>query len=127
MITQKSIVTVNSKPFATDQERWQAVAERDSVADGVFFTRGRQQEFIVDRTVRPGWRVSYGELAEWIGQPKSVRACAANPLAVAIPCRRVVRTDGSLSGYRWGIEHKSQLLQRESEAGFPEDRCEKPN
>lgn len=61
---------------------------------------------------------SYSEIAEFIGAPKSVRAvakaCAANHLAVAIPCHRVVRRDGSLSGYRWGIERKRALLERES-------------
>lgn len=64
-----------------------------------------------------GSTVSYSDLAEMIGQPKAVRAvasaCAANTLAVAIPCHRVVRTDGSLSGYRWGIDRKRTLLQRE--------------
>lgn len=65
-----------------------------------------------------GQTVSYADIANRIGSPKSVRAvagaCAANPLAIAIPCHRVVRTDGGLSGYRWGIERKRALLKRES-------------
>jgi AraC family transcriptional regulator of adaptative response/methylated-DNA-[protein]-cysteine methyltransferase len=64
-----------------------------------------------------GSTASYLEIAERLGDPKSARAvagaCAANPLAVAIPCHRVVRTDGSLSGYRWGVERKRALLERE--------------
>lgn len=65
-----------------------------------------------------GARVSYSEIARRIGAPKSVRAvagaCAANTLAVAIPCHRVVRTDGALSGYAWGVERKRALLGREA-------------
>ncbi len=65
-----------------------------------------------------GSRVSYTDIAERIGAPKSVRAvamaCAANPIAVAIPCHRVVRRDGELSGYRWGVERKRLLLARET-------------
>jgi AraC family transcriptional regulator of adaptative response/methylated-DNA-[protein]-cysteine methyltransferase len=71
------------------------------------------------QTVPCGSTTSYAEIARRIGKPKAVRAvagaCAANALAVAIPCHRVVRTDGSLSGYRWGIERKNELLRRESE------------
>jgi len=63
--------------------------------------------------------VSYTELAKRIGAPKSVRAvagaCAANTLAVAIPCHRVVRSDGRLAGYRWGVERKRALLDRETD------------
>lgn len=66
-----------------------------------------------------GRTLSYSELATRIGSPKSVRAvasaCAANQIAVAIPCHRVVRGDGSLSGYRWGVERKRELLAREGE------------
>ncbi len=66
-----------------------------------------------------GETVSYAELAQRIGAPKAVRAvagaCAANVLAVAIPCHRVVRNDGNLSGYRWGVERKRALLEREAE------------
>lgn len=70
------------------------------------------------REIAVGETISYAELARRIGSPTAVRAvagaCAANPLAVAIPCHRVVRTDGSLSGYAWGIERKRTLLEREA-------------
>ena len=69
------------------------------------------------REVPAGVTLSYSELASRIGAPESVRAvagaCAANALAVAIPCHRVVRRDGSLSGYRWGVARKRALLDRE--------------
>lgn len=67
-----------------------------------------------------GTTASYADIAERIGSPKSVRAvaqaCGANALAVAIPCHRVVRSDGGVSGYRWGVERKRALLERESQA-----------
>jgi AraC family transcriptional regulator, regulatory protein of adaptative response / methylated-DNA-[protein]-cysteine methyltransferase len=67
--------------------------------------------------VPAGATTTYSELAAAIGSPTAARAvagaCAANPLAVAIPCHRVIRTDGGLSGYRWGIERKRELLARE--------------
>jgi len=70
------------------------------------------------REIPPGSTVSYREIAKRIGSPGAVRAvahaCAANPLAVAIPCHRVVRSDGGLAGYRWGVERKRALLLRES-------------
>ena len=69
------------------------------------------------REIPVGATATYAEIAKRIGQPKSVRAvaqaCGANPVAVAIPCHRVVRTDGQLSGYRWGVERKRALLARE--------------
>ncbi|MDR5900947.1 bifunctional DNA-binding transcriptional regulator/O6-methylguanine-DNA methyltransferase Ada [Halomonas icarae] len=68
-----------------------------------------------------GSTISYAALAERIGSPKAVRAvaraCASNPLALAIPCHRVVRSDGALSGYRWGVERKRTLLRREAARG----------
>ncbi len=68
--------------------------------------------------IAPGTTLCYTEIAERIGAPRAVRAvasaCAANPLAVAIPCHRVVRQDGGLAGYRWGIERKRALLEREA-------------
>ncbi|MGE8319800.1 MAG: bifunctional DNA-binding transcriptional regulator/O6-methylguanine-DNA methyltransferase Ada [Comamonas sp.] len=69
------------------------------------------------REIPAGRTASYAEIAERIGQPRAVRAvaqaCGANRLAVAIPCHRVVRRDGDISGYRWGVERKQQLLERE--------------
>lgn len=66
-----------------------------------------------------GKTLSYTQLAAKIGQPKAARAvasaCANNTIAVLIPCHRVVRGDGSLSGYRWGVERKRQLLEREAQ------------
>ena len=68
--------------------------------------------------IPPGQTVSYAEVARRIGSPKAVRAvagaCAGNSLAVAIPCHRVVRNDGALSGYAWGVERKRVLLDREA-------------
>ncbi|HXQ51849.1 MAG TPA: bifunctional DNA-binding transcriptional regulator/O6-methylguanine-DNA methyltransferase Ada [Stellaceae bacterium] len=70
------------------------------------------------RQVPPGTTTTYTELAQRIGAPTAVRAvahaCASNPIAVAIPCHRVVRRDGDLAGYRWGIERKRALLAREA-------------
>ncbi|WP_439687997.1 bifunctional DNA-binding transcriptional regulator/O6-methylguanine-DNA methyltransferase Ada [Cupriavidus oxalaticus] len=68
--------------------------------------------------IPPGSTASYAEIAARIGAPRAVRAvaqaCAANHLAVAIPCHRVVRSDGGLSGYRWGVARKRDLLEREA-------------
>jgi AraC family transcriptional regulator, regulatory protein of adaptative response / methylated-DNA-[protein]-cysteine methyltransferase len=71
------------------------------------------------REIPAGATISYSAIAQRIGAPKAVRAvasaCAANTLAVVIPCHRVVRTDGALSGYRWGVERKAELLLREKQ------------
>ncbi len=73
------------------------------------------------REIPSGTTVTYAEIAERLGAPGAVRAvagaCAANPVAVAIPCHRVVRKDGGLSGYRWGVERKRLLLERETRQG----------
>jgi len=70
------------------------------------------------RKIPAGATASYREIAARIGAPKAVRAvaqaCASNPIAIAIPCHRVVRHDGGLSGYRWGVERKRALLEREA-------------
>lgn len=72
------------------------------------------------REIPVGSTASYTDIAKRIGSPNAVRAvvqaCAANALAVAIPCHRVVRHDGALSGYRWGVERKRVLLEREAKA-----------
>jgi len=69
------------------------------------------------REIPVGETASYAEIARRIGHPRAVRAvagaCVDNNLAVAIPCHGVVRTDGSLSGYAWGVERKRVLLDRE--------------
>ena len=71
------------------------------------------------REIPPGQTRTYTDIAAAIGAPTAVRAvaaaCAANTLAVAVPCHRVVRRDGDLSGYRWGVDRKRQLLAREGE------------
>ncbi|NYT36579.1 bifunctional DNA-binding transcriptional regulator/O6-methylguanine-DNA methyltransferase Ada [Allopusillimonas soli] len=75
------------------------------------------------QTIPPGVTVSYSEIAERIGAPTAVRAvaqaCGANRIAVAIPCHRVVRRDGDISGYRWGVDRKRELLRRETRPDGP--------
>ncbi|QBR00180.1 bifunctional DNA-binding transcriptional regulator/O6-methylguanine-DNA methyltransferase Ada [Paraburkholderia pallida] len=72
------------------------------------------------REIPPGTTASYSDIAERIGTPKATRAvaqaCGANHIAVAIPCHRVVRQDGNISGYRWGVDRKRELLRREAVA-----------
>jgi AraC family transcriptional regulator, regulatory protein of adaptative response / methylated-DNA-[protein]-cysteine methyltransferase len=72
-----------------------------------------------------GKTASYSEIAAALGQPKAVRAvaqaCAANKLALIVPCHRVIRSDGDLGGYRWGVERKRALLARERAAAAPDE------
>ncbi|MBG0808569.1 bifunctional DNA-binding transcriptional regulator/O6-methylguanine-DNA methyltransferase Ada [Methylosinus sp. H3A] len=81
-------------------------------------TAFQQRVWAALREIPAGATIGYSELARRIGAPKAARAvagaCAANAIAVAIPCHRVVRSDGSLSGYRWGVARKRALLERES-------------
>mgnify|MGYP000163768677 FL=1 len=81
-------------------------------------TAFQQQVWQALRAIPCGETMSYQQLASAIGKPKAVRAvasaCGANKLAIVIPCHRVIRGDGALSGYRWGIARKAQLLQRET-------------
>jgi len=81
-------------------------------------TAFQQKVWAALRRIPAGRTASYAEVAEAVGMPRAVRAvaqaCAANEIAVAIPCHRVIRRDGSLSGYRWGVERKQALLARET-------------
>ncbi|MBP5998407.1 MAG: bifunctional DNA-binding transcriptional regulator/O6-methylguanine-DNA methyltransferase Ada [Azonexus sp.] len=81
-------------------------------------TAFQQRVWAALQEIPAGTTASYSEIARRIGAPQAVRAvagaCAANALAVAIPCHRVVRSDGGLSGYRWGVERKRALLEREA-------------
>jgi AraC family transcriptional regulator of adaptative response/methylated-DNA-[protein]-cysteine methyltransferase len=83
-------------------------------------TAFQQRVWQVLREIPAGATASYAEVAARIGEPRAVRAvaqaCGANALAVAIPCHRVVKSDGAISGYRWGVERKRELLARESRA-----------
>lgn len=83
-------------------------------------TEFQQKVWEALREVPAGQTVSYGDVARRIGQPQAVRAvagaCAANALAVVVPCHRVRRADGGLAGYRWGVEWKRTLLAREAVA-----------
>jgi AraC family transcriptional regulator of adaptative response/methylated-DNA-[protein]-cysteine methyltransferase len=78
----------------------------------------QQRVWQVLRTIAPGETATYTEVAARIGAPEATRAvaqaCGANPLAVAIPCHRVIKKDGAISGYRWGVERKRQLLDKET-------------
>jgi AraC family transcriptional regulator of adaptative response/methylated-DNA-[protein]-cysteine methyltransferase len=81
-------------------------------------TAFQERVWMALREIPLGTTASYAEIARRIGAPTSFRAvaqaCGANWLAVAIPCHRVVRSDGDLSGYRWGVERKRKLLEREA-------------
>jgi len=78
----------------------------------------QQQVWKALQDIPAGKTASYLDVAKCIGTPEAVRAvaqaCGANPIAVAIPCHRVVRSDGGLSGYRWGVDRKRRLLNREA-------------
>ena len=88
-------------------------------------TAFQQQVWRALQSIPSGETRSYTEVAERIGRPAAVRAvaraCASNGVAVAVPCHRVVRRDGELSGYRWGTERKRELLNREAQAKRGED------
>ncbi|PVM92306.1 transcriptional regulator [Caulobacter radicis] len=100
-----------------------AAIQSGAGADLALDERGTELQRAVWKALRDipaGSTASYAQVARAIGRPEAVRAvaqaCGANPLAVLTPCHRVVRSDGALSGYRWGVERKKALLERERAA-----------
>ncbi len=97
-----------------------AIEDPSSPSDIALDLRGtafQQRVWNALRAVPAGETPTYRDIANAIGAPRSVRAvaaaCAANPVAVLVPCHRVIRGDGSLAGYRWGLDRKRELLARE--------------
>lgn len=118
---------------ASEQSEWaRAVIESVEMATpaniplDVRGTAFQERVWSALRAIPAGETRTYSEIAEAMGDPKSARAvaraCASNKLAVVVPCHRVVRKDGDLSGYRWGVERKRELLRRESEASRPVEK-----
>ena len=105
-------------------------AEAQALSLDVRGTAFQQRVWSALSRIPVGQTASYSDVAENIDAPRSHRAvataCAANPLAVVVPCHRVVRADGSLSGYRWGIERKELLLRRECSAQPQHDETQVP-
>ncbi|HKV50763.1 MAG TPA: methylated-DNA--[protein]-cysteine S-methyltransferase [Gemmatimonadaceae bacterium] len=99
------------------------IEEPGRALDVALDTRGtpfQQDVWRALRAIPAGTTTTYGDLAAQLGRPRSARAvgaaCAVNPLAIIVPCHRVVARDGDLTGYRWGVERKRALLQREASA-----------
>lgn len=118
----------SGEPLAIDEDEEDGVAgevvaylnEEGRALDAALDLRGTEFQRAVWEALRmipAGMTVTYTELAARVGRPGSVRAvaqaCGANGLAVVVPCHRALGSDGSLSGYRWGLERKAQLLARE--------------
>lgn len=113
------------EPASPDFAGWVAtvIAYVDAPGNGIGLpldirgTAFQRRVWEVLQTIPAGHTVSYSDVAERLGEPKAVRAvagaCAANRLAVAVPCHRVVARDGGLAGYRWGVARKKALLERE--------------
>lgn len=102
------------------QQVLEAMADHPAAADIPLDIRATAFQARVWQALRQipwGETRSYAELAQAVGQPNAVRAvaraCATNPVAIAVPCHRVIGSDGSLTGYRWGVERKKALLERE--------------
>ena len=113
---------------AAGQERWlQEIVRRAEGAppnldlpldvQATVFQRRVWQEL---QKIPRGTTRTYTQVARALGKPRSVRAvaraCATNPVSIVVPCHRVIRTDGSLAGYRWGLQRKQKLLEREAAA-----------
>jgi methylated-DNA-[protein]-cysteine S-methyltransferase/AraC family transcriptional regulator of adaptative response/methylated-DNA-[protein]-cysteine methyltransferase len=117
-----SALTRNDRALARDLEkilRFIAAPERGlNLELDVHGTPFQRRVWDALCAIPSGRTVTYAALARRIGEPGSVRAvanaCAANAIALAIPCHRVIRSDGTLSGYRWGVERKRAMLTREA-------------
>lgn len=121
----KAELNVSSATNSHDLDAWMEALDQHIDAGAVkpnlpLDIRGTAFQMKVWRfllSVREGEVISYGELAEKIGNPKAARAvasaCAANRIGILIPCHRVIRGDGDLSGYRWGLDRKRVLLDKE--------------
>jgi AraC family transcriptional regulator, regulatory protein of adaptative response / methylated-DNA-[protein]-cysteine methyltransferase len=119
----------NARLVAADQELGATIAKVVALVDDprngcdlpldICGTLFEQRVWQALRDIPAGTSLTYSELAAAVGAPGAVRAvasaCAANAIAVAIPCHRVLRRDGTLSGYRWGVARKRALLDREQE------------
>jgi AraC family transcriptional regulator of adaptative response/methylated-DNA-[protein]-cysteine methyltransferase len=116
-----------AKLEGSDRKLQQLASDLSALLRGAFISRDipldirgtafQQQVWNALRSIPSGETRSYAAIAQEIGKPKAVRAvanaCAANPVAVIVPCHRVVQKNGSLAGYRWGVERKAALLKNE--------------
>jgi O-6-methylguanine DNA methyltransferase len=108
-----------SSSFDTEEARWEAIKRRNNAADGAFYDSVLTTGVYCRPSCasRPAPTASYSEIAERICAPKEAlavgEACAANMIAVVIPCHRVVRKGGALAGFRWAFNRKPALLKRE--------------
>jgi AraC family transcriptional regulator, regulatory protein of adaptative response / methylated-DNA-[protein]-cysteine methyltransferase len=114
------ILSGDSKFTQTVKAVIQSINESDSAKNLPLDLRGtvfQQRVWKALREIPPGTTTTYSKLAEKLGTPRAVRAvaraCATNDVAVLVPCHRVIRADGNLAGYRWGLERKRKLLNRE--------------
>jgi AraC family transcriptional regulator, regulatory protein of adaptative response / methylated-DNA-[protein]-cysteine methyltransferase len=129
-IFSKAEFVAGDRRFGKTLARVIALVERpESPVDLPLDIRGtafQQRVWKALQSIPPGATATYTEVAGRLGHPKAVRAvaraCATNPLAIAVPCHRVVRVDGEMAGYRWGIERKRLLLERESRSGKKSNR-----
>jgi len=111
---------VNASPLAAVIRAVEKPDQSSTVPLAPRGTAFQRQVWDALRKIPPGATTSYTEIARMIGSPRAYRAvahaCGANPIAVLVPCHRVVRSDGALAGYRWGLDRKRQLLAREEAA-----------
>jgi AraC family transcriptional regulator, regulatory protein of adaptative response / methylated-DNA-[protein]-cysteine methyltransferase len=124
-LLQKSFSRARIVEGDAEFKRWvssvvQSINEADSAKELPLDLRGtvfQQRVWKALREIPKGTTTTYSKLAEKLGTPRAVRAvaraCATNQVAVLVPCHRVVRSDGNLAGYRWGLERKRKLLSRE--------------